>query len=65
MALQKRRLGRSRVRNRRTAWSNSFSKPAINTCQNCNAPKLPHRVCMKCGVYDGESVIAVAQDDDE
>jgi large subunit ribosomal protein L32 len=65
MALQKRRLGRSRVRNRRSAWSNSFNKPLVSACPNCSAPKLGHRVCMKCGVYDGESVIEVATDDEE
>ena len=65
MALQKRRLGRSRIRNRRTAWSNSFKKPLTSTCPNCNAPKLPHRVCMKCGVYDNETIVEVQQDDED
>jgi len=65
MALQKRRLGRSRVRNRRSAWSNSFKKPLTASCPNCSAPRIPHRVCMKCGQYDGEAVFEVVKDDEE
>ena len=28
-----------------------------NTCSNCGAPKLPHRVCPSCGFYDGNLIV--------
>jgi large subunit ribosomal protein L32 len=31
---------------------------AVQACPNCGAPKIPHRVCMACGQYRGETVIA-------
>lgn len=65
MALQKRRLGRSRIRHRRSAWAASFKKPLVNACPNCGAPKANHRVCMKCGHYRNEAVVDVPTGDEE
>ena len=65
MALQKRRLGKSRVRNRRSAWAASFSKPLVANCPNCGAPKAQHRVCMSCGYYKGEEIFQAKQEDEE
>ena len=31
---------------------------AVQACASCGAPKIPHRVCMGCGQYNGEQVIA-------
>jgi ribosomal protein L32 len=31
---------------------------AVQACPSCGAPKIPHRVCMGCGQYNGEQVIA-------
>jgi large subunit ribosomal protein L32 len=31
---------------------------AVQACPACGAPKIPHRVCMACGQYNGETVIA-------
>ena len=28
-----------------------------NICSNCGAPKMPHRVCLSCGFYDGKLVV--------
>jgi large subunit ribosomal protein L32 len=28
-------------------------------CPNCGEPRLPHRVCAKCGYYQGKEVISV------
>jgi len=65
MALQKRRLGKHRIRSRRSAWAASFKKPLVNKCPNCGAPKASHRVCMSCGQYGGEQVMVIAQPDEE
>lgn len=65
MALQKRRLGRSRIRHRRSAWAAGFKKPLVGTCPNCGAPKASHRVCMSCGFYKGEQVFEAKSEDEE
>jgi large subunit ribosomal protein L32 len=62
MALQKRRMGKSRVRNRRSAWMRSMSKPQVGTCPNCGEPRAPHRVCMHCGQYNGEQIVAASEE---
>lgn len=28
-------------------------------CPNCGEPRLPHRVCAKCGYYQGKEVVVV------
>jgi large subunit ribosomal protein L32 len=35
-------------------------QPALSECPNCHEPKVPHRVCLKCGMYKGREVIEVA-----
>lgn len=30
----------------------------VATCPQCNESKLPHRVCPKCGYYNGREVIS-------
>lgn len=35
-----------------------LNTPALVTCANCGAKKLPHRVCRNCGYYDTKQVIA-------
>jgi len=37
------------------------NRPAVNACPNCEAPRIPHRVCMACGFYDGQQVTAGSQ----
>lgn len=55
MALQKRRLGRSRVHHRRSAWMRrSGEKPTVQDCPNCGEARVPHRVCTHCGFYRGD-----------
>jgi len=29
------------------------------TCPNCGEPRLPHRVCPKCGFYQGREVLTI------
>jgi len=65
MPLQKRRLGRSRIHHRRSAWMRRASrKPLVVTCPECGEPRIPHRVCMKCGVYNREKVLEIEQEED-
>jgi large subunit ribosomal protein L32 len=28
-------------------------------CENCNAPRYPHRVCEACGFYNGKQVLTI------
>jgi len=60
MALQKRRRGPTRTRQQRSAWMRRSGQnaPMVQACKACGAPKLPHRVCMSCGVYAGKTVVA-------
>lgn len=60
MALQKRRRGPTRIRQQRSAWmrKSGANRPMVQACKNCGAPRVPHRVCMSCGQYNGEAVIA-------
>lgn len=60
MALQKKRRGPKRIRQQRSAWMKRSGENhiAVQACPSCGAPKLPHRVCMSCGQYRGETVVA-------
>jgi len=37
----------------------SVKHATVGTCPNCGQPKAPHRVCMKCGWYNGRKVVDV------
>ncbi len=60
MALQKRRRGPARTAQQRSAWSrkSGMNHMAVQACGDCGAPRIPHRVCMACGKYNGETIIA-------
>ncbi|MCL5674806.1 MAG: 50S ribosomal protein L32 [Candidatus Omnitrophica bacterium] len=30
---------------------------SLSRCSNCGETKLPHRICPKCGYYDGKLII--------
>jgi large subunit ribosomal protein L32 len=59
MAVQKRRQSSARRDSRRAQWMASVKEPNVNRCPSCGAPKMAHRVCMKCGTYKGETVLQV------
>jgi large subunit ribosomal protein L32 len=45
---------------RNTRRANDFlTSPSLSLCPQCNEPKLPHRVCPKCGTYKGREIIAI------
>lgn len=57
MPVPKRKKSRSRTRSRRAQWK--LGLPPNSTCPQCHAPKLPHRVCGKCGYYAGREVVEI------
>lgn len=57
MPLPKRRKSRSATRSQRAQWK--LKSPANSTCPQCHAPKMPHRVCGKCGYYAGREVVEI------
>ncbi len=57
----KRRHSKSRTRQRRA--HDALTAPQTIQCSECNEPRLPHRVCPKCGFYNGRKVIDVGEDE--
>jgi large subunit ribosomal protein L32 len=56
----KRRHSKRRTSARRT--HDSLVRAIVAECPNCHEPKLPHRVCPKCGKYKGREVLEVAEE---
>jgi len=55
MPTQKRRHSKSRVGSH---WhSRKLRQPALSTCPQCGALRLPHTVCTGCGSYKGSTVL--------
>lgn len=54
MALPKRRHSKARVRKRRT--HQGVSAPSVSACPQCEAPRLPHNACGRCGYYKGRKI---------
>ena len=50
---------RSRRDKRRANWK--ISAPSATLCPECQEPKLPHRVCMSCGTYNGKKIFEVIE----
>ncbi|NLG40788.1 MAG: 50S ribosomal protein L32 [Chloroflexi bacterium] len=59
--LPKRKISPGR-RDRRRAHDHLKASASVN-CPNCGEPRLPHRVCPKCGYYQGREVISVDKED--
>ena len=57
MAVPKRKVSKARRYKRRANWK--LTIPGMVKCPQCQEYKLPHRVCMSCGSYDGKEVIKV------
>jgi len=55
--LPKRKLSSGR-RDRRRAHDALKARNGI-ACPNCGEPRLPHRVCPKCGFYQGREVLTI------
>ncbi|MBW2061225.1 MAG: 50S ribosomal protein L32 [Deltaproteobacteria bacterium] len=59
MAVQKRKMSRSKSRKRRTHYSQK--QPTLVHCSQCDELKLPHHVCPNCGTYQGRQIIEVGE----
>lgn len=60
MAVPRQKKSHSRRRKQRS--HDALRKPSIAKCPNCEAPRMPHRVCGACGWYGGRTVIEVDAD---
>ena len=59
MAVPKGKTSKQRKRTRAANWK--MSAPNLSECSHCHEKKPNHRVCPKCGYYDGKLVKAVDQ----
>ena len=60
MAVPKGKVSKARRNSRRANWK--LSMPCIVACPQCKTMKLAHRVCKKCGYYDGKQVIKIEEE---
>lgn len=60
MAVPKKKVSKARGRSRRANWK--ASAPTLVECPQCHELHMVHRVCKKCGYYDGRKVLAVNED---
>ncbi len=58
--LPKRKVSPGR-RDRRRAHDHLKESASVN-CPNCGETRLPHRVCPKCGYYQGREVITIEKE---
>ncbi|MBF0445025.1 MAG: 50S ribosomal protein L32 [Magnetococcales bacterium] len=57
MAVPKKKISSARRGARRA--HNALKIPQLASCSNCQEAVMPHRVCPKCGWYDGREVVEV------
>jgi large subunit ribosomal protein L32 len=58
--LPKRKLSKARRDRRRS--QDGLTAINVVQCSNCGEMRLPHRVCPKCGHYQGREVIAMEKE---
>jgi large subunit ribosomal protein L32 len=63
MAVPKSKVSKQRG-NKRFASNYKASVPTLVECPQCHEMKQSHRVCPKCGYYDGKQVVEVAKKED-
>ena len=59
MAVPKRRKSRAKRDSRRA--NHKISAGIYNICEECDAPKEPHRICLTCGWYKDRYVLEVVE----
>jgi large subunit ribosomal protein L32 len=57
MANPTHRHSRSRRDKRRANWKGE--QPTLVECPECKEKKVPHKVCLLCGTYNGKTVLEV------
>jgi len=55
--LPKRKHSAQRGRKRRTHWK--IKSTNLIACPQCKQLKVPHRVCLVCGYYDGRQIVEI------
>ncbi len=55
MAVPKSKVSKARRDKRRANWK--LKLPGMVECPQCHEMKLSHRICKKCGYYDGQEVV--------
>ena len=63
MAQPKRRWSKERTHLRRSTWK--LEAKSLAECPHCHELKANHRVCKKCGYYDGEQKVVVEKEKKE
>lgn len=58
MAVPKTKVSKSK-RNKRNSSNFKAVAPTLSTCPSCHEIKVSHKVCKKCGFYDGKKVVEV------
>jgi len=59
MAHPKHKISKTRRDKRRT--HKKLSAPTVVLCPQCHEPKRPHHVCLNCGTYKGQTIIAIKE----
>ncbi|MCL2675468.1 MAG: 50S ribosomal protein L32 [Firmicutes bacterium] len=59
MAVPKHKTSKQRSNTRYANWK--VTPAAVSECPQCHETKQPHRVCKKCGYYDGVLKIDVTK----
>ncbi len=57
MAVPKKKVSKASKNSRKANWS-KVSAPSLCECPHCHEMKQTHKVCAKCGYYDGEEIVA-------
>ena len=60
MAVQQRKVSKTRARRRKAA--NRYGGLQPTQCAACGAACRPHRICPSCGVYKGKQVLSVTSE---
>jgi len=63
MPVPKRRHSHARKNKRRS--QKKITTANYVECPKCHSPKLPHRICLVCGTYNGKLVIAPEEEKDK
>lgn len=56
MGVPKGKKSKSNCRSHRAGLAAGATAPALSTCPQCHAFRLPHHACPECGAYDGKTV---------
>jgi len=51
----------TRTRRDKRRANGKIQLSGLSECPECKEPKLPHRVCMSCGTYNGKKILEVIE----